>query len=127
MHTHIAKVSFVILLIANLLFTANIRAQQAGKCAFDRTVHSVIKSYPVLADTFHSLTQDTRAAYKTTVTSTFAIPVVFHIVLTQAQLDRIGGTLGVEQRIDSQLIVLNRDFNAQNADSANIPAPFKPR
>lgn len=125
MHTHIAKVSFVILLIANLLFTANIRAQQAGKCAFDRTVHSVIKSYPVLADTFHSLTQDTRAAYKTTVTGTFAIPVVFHIVLTQAQLDRIGGAQGVEHRIDSQLIVLNRDFNAQNADSANIPAPFK--
>lgn len=54
------------------------------------------------------------------------VPVVFHIVLNQAQLNQIGGAAGVKQRIDSEIVVLNRDFNARNADSLQIPAAFKP-
>lgn len=54
------------------------------------------------------------------------IPVVFHIVLNQSQIDAIGGVAGIQQRIDSQITVLNRDYNATNGDKVNIPAAFAP-
>ncbi len=126
MRTYIQNLKFFFLVAVFSVLTVSLHAQHGTKCAFDRTVHSVINAYPPLADTFHALTQQSRTAYKTTVTGTPVVPVVFHIVLTQAQFNRIGGTAGVEQRIDSQLLVLNRDFNAMNADSATIPADFKP-
>ena len=53
------------------------------------------------------------------------IPVVFHIVLNQAQINKLGGAAGIQQRIDSQIAVINRDFNAQNGDASQIPAAFK--
>lgn len=60
-------------------------------------------------------------------TATHPVPVVFHIILTQAQYNRIGGQAGVARRVDSQMAVLNRDFNRQNGDSTSIPSVFKPR
>jgi hypothetical protein len=54
------------------------------------------------------------------------IPVVFHIVLNEAQINKLGGVAGIERRIDSQMAVINRDFNRQNSDSTKIPAAFKP-
>ncbi len=126
MRTYILNLKFFFILAVFSVPAVSSHAQQFAKCAFDKTVQSVIKSYPALADTLHSLTQQTRAMRKTTITGTPVVPVVFHIVLTQAQFNRIGGTSGLEQRIDSQLLVLNRDFNAMNADSATIPDDFKP-
>ena len=61
---------------------------------------------------------------KTTTTS--AIPVIFHIVLDSAQLASIGGVTGVAKRCDSQIAVLNRDYNRQNPDSTLIPSGWKP-
>lgn len=66
-----------------------------------------------------------KVAAKSTATSS-PIPVVFHIVLNQTQIAKLGGTSGIEQRIDSQIAVINRDFNGQNRDSSLIPAAFKP-
>jgi len=54
------------------------------------------------------------------------IPIVFHIVLNQSQINQLGGTSGIAERIQSQLDVLNKDFNAGNTDSGTIPAAFKP-
>lgn len=54
------------------------------------------------------------------------IPIVFHIVLDQNQLNQLGGTSGIAERVQSQIEVLNKDFNAANADSSLIPAAFKP-
>ncbi|HYD21583.1 MAG TPA: M43 family zinc metalloprotease, partial [Flavipsychrobacter sp.] len=54
------------------------------------------------------------------------IPVVFHIVLTQAQIDQLGGTAGVVERVNSQLVAVNADFNGNNIDIANVPQSFKP-
>ncbi len=59
-------------------------------------------------------------------TAQYPIPVVFHIVVTQTMLNHMGGTAGVVQRIDSQMTVLNRDYNRKNSDSTQIPAAFKP-
>lgn len=63
---------------------------------------------------------------KETGSSQSAIPVIFHFILDSAQLNEIGGTAGIVERIDSQIVVLNRDYNRENADSTLIPAGFKP-
>jgi len=60
---------------------------------------------------------------KTTTVS--AIPVVFHIVLDSAQFLSMGGATGIAKRCDSQIAVLNRDFNKQNYDSTLIPTHWK--
>jgi hypothetical protein len=49
----------------------------------------------------------------------YTIPVVVHVVLTQP-------TVVTEAQIQSQLDVLNEDYAGLNADSARIPAAFKP-
>lgn len=64
------------------------------------------------------------AAAKTTAND-ITIPVVFHIVLTDAQITQLGGPSGVAKRADSQIAVLNRDFNGTNSDVSQIPANFK--
>lgn len=61
-----------------------------------------------------------------TTASRGTIPMVFHIVLDSAQMNQLGNAQEVERRIKSQLEVLNANMNAWNADSASIPAPFKP-
>jgi hypothetical protein len=63
-------------------------------------------------------------AYKTTAVK--EVPIVFHVLLTQPQIDQLGGTVGIEARIKSQVEVLNQDFNAANPDNTKIPAAFKP-
>lgn len=64
------------------------------------------------------------AAAKTT--SASPIPVIFHIVVTDAQLAKMGGYAGVELRCKSQIDALNRDFNRENGDSTLIPSGWKP-
>jgi hypothetical protein len=56
-----------------------------------------------------------------------AVPVIFHIIVNEQELDSMGGTAGILQRIDSQIAVLNRDYNRQNADSTLIPSGWKSR
>jgi len=69
--------------------------------------------------------QHTNVARKTTAAAS-PIPVIFHFMLTEAQLTEVGGTAGIQQRIDSQIAVLNRDFNRLNPDSVLIPSGWKP-
>lgn len=68
--------------------------------------------------------QKSGAAQKPTTIPT--IPVIFHIMVTNTQLFQMGGVDGIKMRIDSQIAVLNRDYNRQNADSVMIPALWKP-
>ena len=58
-------------------------------------------------------------------TSVSAVPVIFHIIVDSAQFNGLGGTTGIIRRCDSQIAVLNHDFNKQNADSTAIPAGWK--
>lgn len=53
------------------------------------------------------------------------IPVVFHVIVGQAQYTTLGGDAGMLRRASSQLAGLNRDYNAENPDASLIPAPFK--
>ena len=66
-----------------------------------------------------------RAAGKST-NANDTIPVVFHIIVDATQLAQMGGINGVQQRADSQIAVINRDFNAMNSDSSSIPTVWKP-
>lgn len=65
------------------------------------------------------------AAAKTTATAS-PIPVIFHVIVNASQLAELGGVDGVARRCDSQIAVLNRDYNRANGDSSLIPASFKP-
>ena len=55
------------------------------------------------------------------------IPVVFHVVMNQAQFGQILDTAGLIDRINSQILVMNEDFNNGNADLAGVPAGFQPK
>ena len=64
------------------------------------------------------------AARKTTTAA--AIPVIFHVIVTDAQFAAMGGAAGIAPRCDSQILVLERDFNKGNADSSAIPLLWRP-
>lgn len=71
-----------------------------------------------------------QAKSKGTSTKTYekaVIPVVFHIVLNENQIQTMGGTTGILNRINSQLEELNKDYSASNTDISNVPAAFKSR
>jgi len=59
-------------------------------------------------------------------TAVSAVPIIFHIIVDSAQFNNLGGTTGIARRCDSQIAVLNHDFNRQNADSSLIPSGWKP-
>lgn len=62
------------------------------------------------------------SANKTTAVVT--VPVVFHVVLTQDEINQIGGEAGIYDRITTQMNVINNDFNALNSDLSKVPTAF---
>lgn len=69
-------------------------------------------------------TENDRAQAKVTAGQVL-IPVVFHIILTDAEKSQLGGEAGIHDRILTQIQVLNEDFNADNADLSQVPAEFQ--
>ena len=70
--------------------------------------------------------QQKSGALERTTSTISAVPIIFHIVVDSAQFNTLGGTAGIIARCDSQIAVLNRDFNMQNPDSGSIPSSWKP-
>ncbi len=99
------------------------------RCGLQESIDQMLTLHPEKRQAFetrnNAMQQHRTSAAKTTTQVT--IPVVFHIVLTQSQINSIGGAAGIKERVDSEIVVMNRDFNAANADSFFIPAPFKSR
>ncbi len=106
-------------------------------CGAQQVRASIIAKHPEAAQKFeeqraslqgiadnYKLHIKTGVAEKTTATS--PIPVIFHIVVNSAQFTQLGGTAGISRRCDSQIAVLNRDYNRQNSDSVLIPSLWKP-
>ncbi len=58
-------------------------------------------------------------------TAISAVPIIFHIVVDSAQFNDMGGTAGIIKRCDSQIAVLNHDYNQENSDSVLIPSGWK--
>jgi hypothetical protein len=105
-------------------------------CGYEKMLERAMQNDPSFAQQIKERREERRLQIQEAVARgehTFAkssatptIPVVIHFVLKQSQIDQIGGTAGLQQRVVSQLAALNEDFNRQNADSTLIPAAFKP-
>src|SRR5690606_4487618 len=127
------KKIFLSLLVGTCLASQTAVAQSStAKCAQELILNKMAEQSPARAEQVANyrkeLTQPFEFdAHQNTANKTNApviIPVIFHFVLTQSQLNRIGGPAGVQQRVDSQIVVLQRDFNAANSDLSNLPAAF---
>lgn len=121
------SVKHLLALALSIFLFSSAQAQQ--KCGTHTLLQQLSAQYPALQQMTRDIKQGVydAAANKTTVQEEqHAIPVVFHIVINNQQLSYMGGMDGLRRRIDSQMVVLNRDFNAENADSVNIPTGFKP-
>jgi hypothetical protein len=66
-----------------------------------------------------------QAANERTTNTISPVPVIFHILVDSTQFKNLGSTAGIIKRVDSQIAVLNRDFNRQNYDSIYIPSSWK--
>lgn len=112
------------------VFTSAAVAQEMKHCGLDELRKKLIQDNPSAEyemqqyeDNLTFITEH-YAGKSTAMNDT--IPVVFHIVLNQYQVNLIGGPAGIATRCASQIAALNRDFNAANSDSTMIPAAFKP-
>lgn len=116
-------------ILLSLAMPVTVKAQHV-RCGFDQIVQALIQQNPHLKQTIDAVRKgehNNRAVAKTTVdTEHPVIPVVFHVILNQVQINSLGGTQGIEARIKAQVDVLNECFNARNADSMKILDGFKP-
>ncbi|MFI5196630.1 MAG: M43 family zinc metalloprotease, partial [Chitinophagales bacterium] len=112
------------------------QTQRPEKCGMHALHDAMIAQDPSWAQKFEDQKASLQAAAdyylqlkasgtleKTTTIS--AVPVIFHIIVDSAQFNNLGGTAGIIKRCDSQIVVLNRDFNKHNADSTLIPSGWK--
>jgi hypothetical protein len=105
----------------------DIHAQQnTPKCGYSSLRDGIIHKYGLAAWQQMQVQNKPPGAAKSTVAGHDTIPVIFHIILTQLQINNLGKEAGISKLIDSQLRVINRDFNAMNPDSVLIPDAFKP-
>ena len=119
-----------------MLLHATLSAQHIRKCGMQHKHEAMIAKHPEYAQFLKEQRASLQAAadyykqYKLhggdeRTTTISAVPVVFHIMVDSAQFYDMGGTAGIIRRCDSQIAVLNHDYNRQNADSALIPAGWK--
>ena len=125
----------ILFLAPHSLFSQN--AHNPNKCGMEIMKAALIARNPIweqriedqrnslqgISDAWEMQSKADRMAGKTTSFPT--IPVIFHILVTYSQYVQLGGNAGIAQRIDSQIAVINRDYNAQNADSVLIPSGWK--
>ncbi len=129
----------ILILVAGILIScgAFAQARHSIKCGVQKRHEAIIARHPEYAQFLKDQRASLQAAadfykqYKLQgrderTTAISAVPVVFHIVVDSAQFNDMGGTAGIIRRCDSQITVLNHDYNRQNADSALIPSGWKP-
>ena len=106
-----------------LLFVVGLSAQDQ-RCHSEQALSALIAENPAIAADIakeKELVQKNRSAFRASNSQgTYEIPVVVHVVYKTAAQN-----ISTAQ-IMSQLRVLNEDFEAENADTALIPAAFKP-
>lgn len=127
------KKSLVLAAMSSLVMTGNVATAQ--KCAHDELIHAAISNSPAKMAAYEQYEQDLKervagyeqqlnSASSKTTASKYPIAVVFHVIATQAQIDEIGGVSGVYSRIQTQVGVLNTDYNSLNTET--IPTAFQP-
>ncbi len=112
------------LLVLILLFPLARMAPAQRKCGWDQAVSDAIARHPELRAQWEELQTGPRLSLRLLQATRLSagpvtIPVVVHIVLQNP-------SLVTDSEVRSQIAVLNRDYNAANPDTAEIPGPFKP-
>lgn len=127
------KKLFSAMLIGSSLLSAFAQAQIASKCGTYQLLEQKFQANPVLKNDYIEHRQlkslaslNSASSYQKTTATKYTIPVIFHVILTQAKINQLGGTTGIRDRMISQLDALNKDYSATNADSSQIPVVFKP-
>lgn len=130
------KISLALALSSVVMGGSTAFAQQSDRCGNDIFLKAALSSNPSLESAYKKYLTDSKAkadAFEQEMsnsaqkaTGTVMIPVMFHVILTQEEIDKIGGIAGINKRVISQLDVINTDYNARNTDTATIPTPFKP-
>ncbi|WP_276134247.1 zinc-dependent metalloprotease [Polluticoccus soli] len=125
------------LLVAASLVVAAVGNANAQQCAHTDLLNNKLANDPTFLPKYEQFKKDVNeqvAAYDQVIantaqktTATPMIPVVFHVVLTQAEINQVGGVEGLYKRATLQLDALNRDFNGQNPDSTKMHTAFKSR
>lgn len=125
-----------LLMLCGALLTLNVGVYAQRKCGAGQLKASIIARHPEAAQKFEeqrASLQGIANAYKAgklehaqRTTAASAIPVIFHIIVDSAEFTRMGGITGIGKRCDSQIAVLNRDYNRQNPDSVQIPSGWMP-
>ncbi len=125
---------------AGILLHSSVYAQAPvhyNRCGMQMYHNELIAQDPSWAEKFAAQRNSLQAAadyymelkrsgdLERTSTTVSAVPIIFHILVDSAQFNALGGTAGIIKRCDSQIAVLNRDYNMQNPDSGKIPSNWK--
>lgn len=126
----IAMRAFQIVLLFMVCISGYISSYaQQRNCGYQAISHHLQQNNPNFKQFLDSIKYNKAhlAASKTAkqTSGTYTVPVVFHFVLTAAQQNFLGNQNGIAKRVNSQLAVLNEDFNAGNTDQSRIPDAFK--
>jgi PKD repeat protein len=116
------KFNLQITAILIFLFTQGFIAQELKHCGTDEAIKQLYQAHPELFQSFvdNENTYTANAHKKVQSTTTYTIPVVFHVLHQN----------GPENISDAQIIdginILNRDMRKLNADTINIISKFRP-
>jgi Pregnancy-associated plasma protein-A. len=122
------------ILSAGITIAGTANAQH--KCALDEVMAQAAAGNPAITEAILQAKQKNIEASQAYIqqqaegvqmktTADLRIPVVFHVILTQDQIDAIKGTDGISRRVGTQLDALNRDYNTRNPDLVNVPPVFQ--
>lgn len=100
------------------LFSCLPVAGQQAHCYTNEIEQQIAAQDPAQWQRILALRKPDLSTWKTADESEYIIPVVVHIVYNN-DMENLS-----DERITTQIIVLNEDFNRLNADSVNTPEPF---
>jgi hypothetical protein len=120
---------FLLMSLCIFAFAGSPWAQTDKKCGYDFIHAAAIKRNPNF-DAEHAalraeaIKNAASVGAKRTTATAVTVPVVFHIVLDSDYLKLMDAST-IADRVNSQMEVLNEDYNRGNADSTLIPSVFK--
>ena len=120
----------ILFLLGALLIHSNVNSQErCGTVVYEKmlkTRGTVIETREEFEEWLRYRRENRRIPFRTgeTTSGPYEVPVVFHIIHKGEPLGT--GVNISDAQIQSQLNVLNKDFNRLNADASNTPAEFLP-
>lgn len=114
---------WLLIIIANFFCVLNVTAQGLQRCHTTEYINSQLKQYPNLIDNILAEEAESKNTSKNTANkhAAFTIPVVVHVVYNPK---RPNDNISIDQ-INSQIEVLNEDYQRKNEDIDKVPNEFK--